>query len=249
MALLPLESVRPTVPRRGQPLRGESVAVSAGVVERQLLSRGDVPPGEQRQPGNQRVHADRLHEQVGPARVVEEAARVPHGGGVHERLGDGAFARVLPHRDDVVIVPGSLGELSAPGLLQTDHLARVLAHKRPPWDRLERPHPPALVLCGVNLQPEPEPPLHHPAGAGVAAGAQGVALKHRGAVAGARRAEGQQGAGAVVGAAARPQAGAGVGAAGGGAAGAAGEGDLAGVRGAPWALDVIWGVLKRDNGQ
>lgn len=194
------------------------------------------------------MHTDWLHQQIWLAGVVEKAAHVTHGGWVHKCLGDGAGARVLPHRDDVVIVLGSLCELSASRLLETDHLSRVLAHKRAVRDGLQCPNSPAPVLRFKNLQPECEAPLHHAVTTGIAAAAKGVTFEHRRAVARVGAAEVDQCAAAAAAAvrlAACLQAGAALGGAGLEGAGASGQSDLTGVDGAAWSLDVIWGVLGR----
>lgn len=189
------------------------------------------------------MHTDWLHQQIWLAGVVEKAAHVTHGGWVHKRLGDGAGTRVLPHCDDVVIVLRFLGELSASRLLETDHLSCVLAHKRAVWDGLQCPNSPAPVLRFKNLQSECEAPLHRAVTTGIAAAAKGVAFEHRRAVARVGAAEVDQCAAAAVRLPVCLQAGAALGGAGLEGAGASGQSDLTGVDGAPWPLDVIWGVL------
>lgn len=194
------------------------------------------------------MHTDWLHQQIWLAGVVEKAAHVTHGGWVHKRLGDGAGACVLPHCDDVVIVLGFLGELSASRLLETDHLSCVLAHKRAVWDGHQCPNSPAPVLRFKNLQPECEAPLHHAVTTGIAAAAKGVAFEHRRAVARVGAAEVDQCAAAAVRLPVCLQAGAALGGAGLEGAGASGQSDLTGVDGASWSLDVIWGVLGQRGG-
>lgn len=252
MALFPLESFCPTglygsVTLSGRQLYGRLVTVSSWVIERQLFLCINVPSCKQRQPGDHRVHTDRLHVQVGLAGVVEKAAYVSHHGRVHKRLGDGARARVLPYSNDVVIVLRSLGKLSASSLVKTDDLPCILAHKHPAGDWLQCPDSPAPVLGAVNLQPDSRPHLHHPVRAGVAAGAEGIALKHGWAVTRFCPAEVQQRAGGVVRQPMCPQAGAALCEAGVGEAGAPRKGDLAGVNSASWPLDIFWRILKNDK--
>lgn len=220
------------------------VVVSSRVVKRQLLPHTNVPTGKQCQSGHRRVHTDRLHQQVGLAGVIEEAAHVPHGNRVNECLSKGAAAAVLPDRNDVVAVGRFLAELPAPRLLETDHLPGILTHKRSASDGLQRPSCPAFVPCAEYLQPNREASLDHSVGAGVAAAAEGIAFKHRRAVVRVDGAQVEQFAGFAVCPSVCLQAGAALGGAGAEGTGASGQSDLAGVDGASWSLDVVRRVLK-----
>lgn len=253
MALFPLEAVcradqQSSVSATGPLMSRQRIVVSSWVVERQLLLHTDVPAGKQRQSGDQRVHADRLHQQVWLAGVVEEATHVTHGRRVHKCLGNGAAAGVLPHRNDVVAVHRFLGELPAPSLLETDHLPCILAHKCSTRDGLQRPNSPALGLRAEYLQPESEAPLDHSVAAGIAAAAEGVAFEHWWAVVKVAAAEVDQFACFAVRLTVSLQAGAAIGGAGPEGTGASRQSDLTGVDGASWSLDVIWRVLRINDG-
>lgn len=102
------------------------------------------------------MHPDGHHAQVGFAGVVEEASHVSDQRRVHKRLGHAtaaALACVFSYSDDVIIVLRFLLKLSPSGLLKPDHLPGVLAHKRPSWDGLEGPNPPAPTLGSEHLKP------------------------------------------------------------------------------------------------
>lgn len=253
MTRFPLTSICPTglcgsVTLCGQRLHRRPVTVSSRVVKRQLLTCTDVPSSKQRQSRNHRVHANRQHEEVRQAGVVEKAAYISHNTGVHKGLHNGARTCMLPYGYDVIIIFRPLCQLSALGLLKTDHLSCVLTNKRPTWDRLQRPYPPAPVAGVENLQPESQPSLDNTVGARVTAGAQDVALEHRWAVTQVCPTAVQQCAGAVVRLAVSLQAAAAaLSAAGVGEAGASRKGDFAGVDRASRPHGVIWGILKNGN--
>lgn len=252
MALFPPEVVCPGDQQSGVSATGplvsrRRVAVSSRVVECQLLPHTDVPNGKQRQSGDQRVHADWLHQQVWLAGVIEEATHVPHSSRVNKCLCDGAAAAVLPHRDDVVAVGRFLAELPASGLLETDHLPGILAHKCSARDALQRPNSPALVLRAKHFQPQLEAPLDHSVAAGITAAAEGIAFEHGRAVVRVNGAQVDQFTCLAVCLTMCQQAGAALGRAGAKGAGASGQSDLTGIDGASWSLDVIWRVLKKNK--